>query len=157
VEADKMLVELQSVRGKYSDPAYTAIVSRIERTWPQARNERATDYEQKGRFPNFDVQSIIDQDNLDEATEQMQGQYLTLQTSTRTISRKIQNHGGRPEFECNAWAYQEVSKRPRDRNEIFEQWAVKYIEEVGEEAANFRDLRETFNNAMRYRRGKPAS
>ena len=157
IETEQTLVELESVRGSYSDPAYMAIVNRIERTWPQTRKERATNFEQKKHLQPVDLRSYIDQKNLDITTEQLHRKYLTLQTSGRTIRRTVPNRGGHPALECNVWAHRELLKRPGDRNEIFEQWGVKYKEEVGEEVANLRNLRDTFNAAMRYWSGKLAS
>jgi hypothetical protein len=98
----------------------------------------------------------VEQDNLNETTKQLHDADPTFSTLDDSDHDPRRNQGGHPALESNNWAFQEISERPSDRKEIFEQWQVKYTEVVGPEAASLRNLRETFNAAMRYRAQKAA-
>ncbi len=61
-----------------------------------------------------------------------------------TYSDKLGNRGGRPSYEEDVWAWQQVHIHNRDRNEVFSEW----LRRLNPLRAKKGDLRALFRNAI---------
>lgn len=153
---EKSLIELIGVDNTDHAEMLDWLLREVEATWPGVQKDRNLNrrrHEDK-YTPNIPREDLA---GTGPTPIKMLKDYGAMKDAAKLYNRNPKATGGHPSLACNDWAYEELRRRPRDRESIYRQWVVLYTEEVGQEVAELRDLREAFNSAMRHRKKKDQS